>query len=152
MPWALASTTGKQIVYVKFRAINGMVVGSVQASIDFMPSSVASTTAGMSLSEMKSLLASLEAELQRLESQASLASSSRDLSFGMTGSDVKSLQQFLISRDSGSAARKLKSHGATMNFGSLTKNALIEFQKKVGIAPAFGYFGAITRAWINAEK
>jgi peptidoglycan hydrolase-like protein with peptidoglycan-binding domain len=67
----------------------------------------------------------------------------------MTGSDVKELQQFLVSRNTGSAARKLSAHGVTRNFATLTKNALIEYQKKAGITPASGYFGPRTRAYVN---
>jgi peptidoglycan hydrolase-like protein with peptidoglycan-binding domain len=67
----------------------------------------------------------------------------------MTGSDVKQLQEFLISRHTGPAAQRLASHGVTIYFGLLTRNALAEFQRKVGIRPAVGYFGAITRKWVN---
>ena len=67
----------------------------------------------------------------------------------MTGNDVKELQQFLISHNSGAAWRKLAAHGTTNYFGSLTQNALIEFKKKAGIKPAIGYFGIITRKYVN---
>lgn len=70
----------------------------------------------------------------------------------MTGSDVMELQQYLIGENKGPAARALKAHGMTRNFASLTKAALIEFQKAVGIRPASGYFGPITRGWINAHS
>ena len=73
----------------------------------------------------------------------------RNLSFGMQGNDVKQLQQFLISQNAGAAAEKLATHGTTKNFGALTLNALIEFQKKAGIKPASGYFGPITREYVN---
>jgi hypothetical protein len=69
----------------------------------------------------------------------------------MTGNDVKQLQIFLIAQNAGSAARAIKTHGLTTNFATLTKVALIEFQKSVGISPASGYFGAITRRWVNAH-
>ena len=69
----------------------------------------------------------------------------------MTGNDVKQLQLFLIAQNSGSAAQKLKAHGATKNFAILTFNALVEFQKAVGITPASGYFGAKTRAYISGH-
>ena len=59
----------------------------------------------------------------------------------MTGADVTRLQIFLIAQNAGAAAQKLKVNGTTQNFASLTKAALIEFQKKEGIAPAIGYFG-----------
>jgi len=63
---------------------------------------------------------------------------------------VKQLQQFLISQNAGPAARALTTHGTTKNFGALTRNALIEFQKKAGIKPASGYFGPISRTYVNS--
>jgi murein L,D-transpeptidase YcbB/YkuD len=101
---------------------------------------------------MQNLLASLEAQLQALQAKASGTASftfTRNLSLWSTGNDVKQLQQFLISQNSGSAATKLARHGTTNVFGMLTFNALIAFQQSVGISPASGYFGAITRKYIN---
>ena len=71
------------------------------------------------------------------------ATFSRNLSYGITGTDVSQLQQFL--KDEG-----LYSGPITATFGSLTSNALIAFQKQEGIVPASGYFGVITRA--DTEK
>jgi hypothetical protein len=163
MLWTLASNPGTENVYVEYKAVSGSVVGSAQASIDLTTSSAAtvpvpgsSPTAGMTASQIQSLLASLEAQLQTLEAEASSAavtssfSFTRNLSLGMTGNDVNQLQLFLISENVGPAARALKAHGSTKNFGALTKAALIEFQKSVGINPASGYFGPITRAYVNA--
>ncbi len=79
-----------------------------------------------------------------------VASFSRDLSEGMTGADVAYLQQFFISRRTGLAVSALAKVGATGYFGSLTRNAVIEFQKSLGITPAVGYFGPKTRARFNA--
>lgn len=75
----------------------------------------------------------------------------KDLSIGMTDPDVIRLQKFL------------NSHGAPVNqsgpgsvgnetsyFGSLTQLALIKFQSANGIKPAAGYFGIITRTFVNA--
>ena len=39
----------------------------------------------------------------------------------------------------------------TLMFGSLTKKALITFQKAKGITPASGYFGPKTRAFIASH-
>jgi peptidoglycan hydrolase-like protein with peptidoglycan-binding domain len=63
---------------------------------------------------------------------------------------VNTLQQFLIFQGKGPAAQALASNGATMYFGVLTRAALAEFQKSVGITPAIGYFGPITRAFIDS--
>jgi peptidoglycan hydrolase-like protein with peptidoglycan-binding domain len=62
---------------------------------------------------------------------------------------VAELQAFLIKENTGSAAEKLEARGTTTYFGQLTKSALIEFQKNVGISPASGYFGPITRKYVN---
>ena len=162
LSWTLASSTGEQTVFVRYRAIAGSIVGNAQASIDLAETAAASptttiiiatsTTAGMSVSQLQGLIASLEAQLQVLLSRVSGMTSTsfaRDLSFGMTGSDVTALQQFLITRASGPAAAKLSDSGTTDFFGTLTLNALVEFQKKAGIEPAVGYFGTITRKYIG---
>ncbi len=73
----------------------------------------------------------------------------RDLTLGSDGVDVAILQQLLIRRG-GVAAAALAKAGATGYFGTITQNALIEFQKSTGITPAAGYFGAKSRARINA--
>jgi hypothetical protein len=70
---------------------------------------------------------------------------------GGRNENVKTLQQFLISQNKGPAAQSLAKNGATTYFGSMTRAALAEFQAKVGISPALGNFGAITRAYINAN-
>ena len=74
----------------------------------------------------------------------------RNLHYGMTGNDIQKLQEFLVSQNSGPATKKLATLNATMYFATLTQNALIEFQNKVGIKPASGNFGPITRAYINS--
>jgi peptidoglycan hydrolase-like protein with peptidoglycan-binding domain len=64
----------------------------------------------------------------------------------MSGDDVRTLQQELITKNTGVAAQALAKNGATGYFGLLTKSALIEFQKSVGIVPALGYYGSATKA------
>ncbi len=76
------------------------------------------------------------------------AASARNLTLGSRGTDVTSLQQFLIIANKGSAAQFLADAGATGYFGLLTRAALAEYQAAVGISPAAGYFGPITRAQI----
>jgi peptidoglycan hydrolase-like protein with peptidoglycan-binding domain len=72
------------------------------------------------------------------------------LTVGLSGSDVTLLQEFLVQQNSGPYAQKLAAAGITGYFGHLTKNALVEFQAKVGISPANGYFGPKTRAYIDS--
>ena len=67
-----------------------------------------------------------------------------DLFYGNKGnSEVAQLQKFLIDE-------KLYNGPANGNFFSLTKAAVIGFQKREGITPAVGYAGARTRARISA--
>jgi len=143
-------------------ATNGVGVSASNPTPNPTIGTTTSPTAGMSVSQLQNLLASLESQLQTLEAQAGSMGTvvtttpsyvfTRDLQSGMTGSDVQQLQKYLIAKNAGPASRKLKAHGTTENFATLTFNALIEFQKSVGIKPASGYFGPITRGWVNAGK
>ena len=73
-----------------------------------------------------------------LPSVAFGATFNRNLSYGMTGTDVAWLQQFLA--DDG-----LYSGPITATFGPLTRAAVVSFQQQEGITPAIGYFGSVTR-------
>ena len=76
----------------------------------------------------------------------------RDLQSGSTGPDVKALQQFLNSKGFTVAGTGPGSKGnETEKFGGATRAALIKFQKAVGIEPASGYFGPITRRYISSH-
>ena len=74
-----------------------------------------------------------------------------DLDIGSSGAAVIALQKYLIQAASGAAATRLAGAGATGNFGTITKAALVEYQAAVGISPASGYYGPITRAFIAAH-
>lgn len=74
----------------------------------------------------------------------------RSLSSSSKGFDVFKLQYFLIMQNKGAAAQNLKTAGATGYFGSVTKAALLEWQKSVGISPADGYFGPKTRTYLKS--
>ncbi|HVU80020.1 MAG TPA: Ig-like domain-containing protein [Candidatus Paceibacterota bacterium] len=80
---------------------------------------------------------------------APAAGGPRDLSIGMSGDDVRALQEFLIAQHAGPSGAELVRVGATGYFGSYTRNALGEYQKVHGIAPHAGYFGPITRSYIE---
>ncbi|MDO8481684.1 MAG: ice-binding family protein [bacterium] len=111
------------------------------------------------VNSLRITLQSLQAE--RVAQQNSSASASafgqsvrtiaNNLGKGSSDNDVKILQQFLISQNKGPSAEKLSQVGATAYFGTLTRAALAEFQAKVGITPALGNFGAITRGYISAH-
>ena len=70
---------------------------------------------------------------------------------GIRSNDVMILQNFLISQGKGSASQNLMRVGATSYFGRLTRLALAEFQASVGIYPASGNFGPITRAYLSTH-
>ncbi len=86
------------------------------------------------------------------ECKAEGTAPTKDLYFGMRGMDVTWLQNFLIAKVAGTPGSLLKAVGATGYFGSLTRNALAQYQQEHGIAPAAGYFGAITRAQIMKDS
>ena len=75
----------------------------------------------------------------------------RNLKLGDFGNDVKALQRYLNLHG---FAVALTGAGSvtheTKTFGSLTKKALMKFQKTNGI-PATGFFGPITRAFVNSH-
>jgi hypothetical protein len=73
----------------------------------------------------------------------------KNLKFGSNDSEVKMLQEFLISANAGVDSTKLKNHGSTHQFGSLTKLALSEWQKANGLK-ADGILGLKTRGAINS--
>jgi uncharacterized repeat protein (TIGR02543 family) len=76
----------------------------------------------------------------------------RNLQVGMTGTDVKELQKYLNAQGFLLANSGPGAPGAeTEMFGSLTRQALIRFQLSKGISPAVGYFGPITRAFVNRQ-
>jgi hypothetical protein len=76
----------------------------------------------------------------------------RNLTVGSVGQDVMSLQVYLNINGFTLAATGAGSPGnETMYFGARTKAALAAFQAAHGIQPAVGYFGPITRAWVNGH-
>lgn len=72
----------------------------------------------------------------------------RDLTVGMEGEDVRSLQDILI-RGDGPAFRELARVGATGYFGRYTYDAVAAYQQAHAIRPVSGYFGPITRAQMS---
>jgi peptidoglycan hydrolase-like protein with peptidoglycan-binding domain len=102
-------------------------------------------------------LASVEAALRGTDMSASSSYTApasttftRDLDVGSTGEDVKALQQYLNSMGFTIASAGVGSPGnETTYFGALTRNALAKFQAANGISPAVGYFGPLTRSFVN---
>src|SRR3989338_6006244 len=110
-----------------------------------------------SVDALQAQIASLLAQITALQAQigASTGGSmsytfTRDLTVGSTGDDVKALQQFLNSHGAQVSATGAGSPGNETNyFGQKTRTALAAYQASVGISPAIGYFGPITRAHVN---
>lgn len=68
----------------------------------------------------------------------------RDLYRGTSGNDVKQLQALLMSQVG------YPTDLLTGYFGPITQNAVKKLQEKLGIKPALGYFGELTRRALNA--
>lgn len=126
--------------------------------------STASAAPSANLTALQARLVELQATLRTLKAaqaaqQGATASAfgqqvraiAISLQEGSKGTGVTALQQFLIGEGKGPAAQALGKNGATTYFGPLTRAALAEFQAKVGITPALGNFGPITRAYISAH-
>jgi hypothetical protein len=76
-----------------------------------------------------------------------------NLSFGSFSQDVKELQKFLNGHGFPLAISGFGSRGEeTAFFGRLTQASLVKFQKTNHIYPAWGYFGPLTRAFINTKN
>lgn len=76
----------------------------------------------------------------------------RDLDIGSESDDVKALQVYLNHNGFHVASSGVGSLGnETSYFGPATQNALIRFQTAKGISPAAGFFGVITRTFINEQ-
>lgn len=71
----------------------------------------------------------------------------RDLTLGSQGDDVASLQTLLVQ-----LGYLVIPPGVNKGyFGSLTQQALAKYQATHGITPSLGYFGPVTRAYINSH-
>jgi|GEM_PF-890409 len=83
----------------------------------------------------------------------STAGFTRDLALGSEGEDVRQLQLYLNSKGFFISTRGTGSMGnESTYFGNLTQAALARFQAAKNIAPAEGYFGRVTRAYIRAGE
>lgn len=89
--------------------------------------------------------------LKSFLASCSMSQFDRDLKVGTIHDDVARLQRYIISQRSGPATDRLAKEITpdTKKFGPLTKSALAELQQKVGIKPAAGAFGPVTRAYVN---
>ncbi len=160
------TTTASLVVSVAagYTGASPAIATSTATSTPVVTATASSTAAaGTSTASLEVEIASLTAELNALLAQAKGSAVTgtspvvnayhftRNLKRGDTGADVKALQAFLIQEDAGQAAKILARHGSTDYFGTLTFNALKEFQKHADIVPDSGYFGPLTRAYIAKQ-
>ena len=102
--------------------------------------------------QITALLAQITALQAQLAAQgggaaAAACTFTKDLTLGVTGDDVKCLQQYLNAKGHQIAASGAGSPGReSMYFGNLTKAAVAKWQAANSVSPAAGYFGAISRA------
>lgn len=140
------------------RTYTSGVSGGQSARVPVRTPATTPTTPAGTIASLQAQLAALIAQLAALQggsSQPSGMNSSfptssnaaytRDLQTGSFGSDVTSLQNFLITKGFSILA------GATGYFGAQTKSALVAYQKVNGIAPAAGYFGPLTKAYVASH-
>lgn len=107
-----------------------------------LPVASAQTT---DISALLQQIANLQAQLNAMQGHSSSmmmssCSFSQNLTVGSKGDDVTCLQNTLIS------AGHLAAGYNTGYFGNLTKAAVVKWQSSVGISPASGFFGPISRA------
>lgn len=99
------------------------------------------------ISQLQKTLISLINQLKKLIAQKLIFA--KTLAVYSVGDDVKLLQVYLITSNTGLASQQLSKYGATGIFGKITQNALIEFQKANSIIPSYGIFGPKTKEFIN---
>lgn len=100
------------------------------------------------VAELEAQVAALMAQISSMSGSTTSSASvtfTKDLTLGSSGADVTALQNWLIKGGYSIAA------GATGYFGAQTQAALAKYQAAVGITPAAGYFGPVTRAKVNAS-
>jgi hypothetical protein len=78
---------------------------------------------------------------------ATVAGYTRNMTIGSTGADVAMLQSYLESK----GFMVMPAGVPKGKFGKIERAALAHWQKSVGIVPAEGYFGPISRARMNAD-
>lgn len=111
------------------------------------------TPAKQSINSYPSLMAAIGKPVKTIEENLSGYQFSRSLDLGDEGEDVKELQKYLNQNGFVVSTIGAGSSGyETTYFGPATQAALIRFQRANNIEPATGYFGAITRSFINTSK
>lgn len=126
------------------KLLTGLVAVSMVVSM--APVASAQSTADLQ-AQITALLAQISALQAQLAGTPTTTTFTKDLTLGSTGSDVTALQTLLVSK----GFLTMPAGVSKGYFGSLTKSALAAYQASVGISPASGYFGPITRAKMNSS-
>lgn len=106
--------------------------------------------------EIQAQIAALLAQIAALQAQSGTPGScyafTTDLTLGSNGEAVRQLQIALNAKGYQVATAGAGSAGnESTYFGGLTRVALARYQAAMGISPAAGYFGPVTRAKLNAS-
>ena len=141
---SLRSKTVRKITSVLLSASTTVWLVGASALMPMTVSADAATDA--LIAQLQAQIAALTAQINALAGSPSVPSAggcsfTRDLTIGSQGSDVTCLQNYLTSTGHFSF-----SGGSTGYFGSITRTAVGAWQASNGVAPAAGYFGAISRA------
>ncbi|MDP2669057.1 MAG: peptidoglycan-binding domain-containing protein [bacterium] len=135
--------TARKITSVLLSATTMVWLAGASAFVPMVASADAATDA--LIASLQAQIASLMAQVAALagsqSSQSVACSFTRDLTINATGPDVTCLQNYLTS-----TGHFTFSGGATGFFGTITRSAVAQWQAANGVAPAVGYFGAISRA------
>lgn len=126
----------------------GLTIFSFTGTGLFANSAQAATEA-----ELQAQIAALMAQIAAMgTTSASCYTFTTDLTLGSTGEAVRALQVYLNTKGYLVATAGIGSKGnESTYFGGLTQTALAKYQAAMGISPAAGYFGPITRAKVNAD-
>lgn len=126
---------------------SGLTAPQIQAILEVLASFNADA------STIANVRASLGGTTTGSVTSAAVTAFKANLTVGSLGSEVKALQEYLNSHGYTVANSGAGSPGnETTTFGAATRAALVKYQQAKGISPAVGYFGALTRASVNAGK
>ena len=141
---SLRSKTARKLTSVLLSVSTTVWLVGASALMPMAASADAATDA--LIAQLQAQIAALTAQINALTGPSSAPSTTgcsftRDLTIGSQGSDVTCLQNYLTS-----TGHFTFSGGSTGYFGSITRTAVAAWQAANGVAPAVGYFGAISRA------
>lgn len=135
----------------KFSTVTGRSCVSVAATSNMASANDAGCVSGNKFSTVTGKNCGSQASVSSSNFGQQVRAITSNLFKGLRNNNVKNLQEFLISQNKGPAAETLASASATSYYGELTRAALAEFQASVGISPASGFFGPITRSYISSH-